>query len=66
MPDWLDKIVTGSPAVIFAAMWWLERQERLKERDGHRTASLEMIKAMLKTESTLDALGRIFNGGKIK
>lgn len=64
MPDWIDKVVTGGPAFIFAVLWWLERQERHQERDEHRTVSKEMLSAMVKTESTLDTLGKIFEGGR--
>lgn len=65
MPDWLEKIVTGGPAFIFAAMWWLERQERRQEREEHKTVSRDMISAMIKTENTLETLGKIFTGGKV-
>lgn len=64
VPAWLDKIITGSPALIFALMWWLERQERLKEREEHKTVSRDMIESMVKTENTLETLSRIFNGGR--
>lgn len=64
MPDWLEKVVTAGPAMIFAAMWWLERQERRQEREEHKTVSRDMISAMLKVENTLETFGRFFNGGK--
>lgn len=64
MPDWLEKLVTAGPGVIFAFMWWLERQERRAEREEHKTVSKDMITAMLKTENTLATLAKIFNGGK--
>jgi len=64
MPDWLEKVVTGGPALIFAIMWWLERQERRQEREEHKTVSRDMISAMIKTENTLGTLARIFNNGK--
>jgi len=28
MPEWLEKLATASPTLIFAAFWWLERLER--------------------------------------
>ena len=28
MPEWLEKLATASPALIFATLWWLERLER--------------------------------------
>lgn len=64
IPDWLDKLITAGPTCIFAAMWWLERQERREEREEHKTVSRDMIEAMIKTESTLETLGRIFSGNK--
>ncbi len=34
MPEWLEKLATASPALIFAVMWWLERVDRKEaERD---------------------------------
>lgn len=64
MPDWLEKVVTGGPALIFAIMWWLERTERRQEREEHKTVSKDMISAMIKTENTLATLGKIFAAGK--
>lgn len=49
MPDWIDKVATASPAVIFAVMWWLERTER---KDIMERALL----AMTETKSALQAL----------
>lgn len=62
LPDWLDKVVTGGPAFIFAALWWLERSERRQEREEHKTVSKDMIHAMTKVQDTLEIFGRIFNG----
>lgn len=28
LPEWLEKLATASPALIFAALWWLERLDR--------------------------------------
>lgn len=28
MPEWLEKLATASPGLIFAVMWWLERSDR--------------------------------------
>ncbi len=61
LPDWFDKIIAGGPAAIFAIMWWLERLERREEREEHKTVSKDMLKAMLKTENTLETIGHIFN-----
>lgn len=27
-PDWIDKLISGGPAAIFATLWWLERSDR--------------------------------------
>lgn len=27
-PDWLEKLISGGPALIFATLWWLERSDR--------------------------------------
>ena len=52
MPDWLDKLITGGPAVIFAAMWWLERSER---KDIMERA----LVAMIETKSALQTLANL-------
>ena len=65
LPDWIDKVVTGGPAFIFAALWWLERTDRRSEREEHKTVSKEMIAVMHKCENTLETLGRIFNGNRM-
>jgi hypothetical protein len=62
LPEWFKEIVTAGPAFIFAVLWWLERTERLKEREEHKTVSRDMISAMVKTESTLATLGGVFMG----
>lgn len=62
--DWLEKVVAGGPALIFAIMWWLERVERKQEREDSRTMLKDVITAMLKTESTLETLSNIFNNTK--
>jgi hypothetical protein len=60
LPEWLEKLATAGPAVIFAVMWWLERTERRQERAEHKTVSRDMIAAMLKTENTLETIGDMF------
>lgn len=62
LPEWVERLATAGPAVIFAAMWFLERQERKQEREEHKTVSRDMIKAMVKTENTLATLGNVFVG----
>ena len=52
MPDWLDKVVTASPALIFATMWWLERTERVAIME-------RALMAMNETKNTLQTLASI-------
>lgn len=52
MPDWIKDVVTAGPAVIFAAMWWMERQER-------REIMKESLMAMIETKTALQALSSI-------
>lgn len=60
MPDWIKDIATAGPAVIFAALWWVERTER-------REILERALTAMIETKSALQALSTILNphhGGK--
>ncbi len=52
LPDWIDKVATAGPAVIFAFLWWLERQER-------REILKEALTAMTETKAALQALSSI-------
>lgn len=52
MPDWLEKVITASPAMIFATMWWLERTERKEIME-------RALVAMIETRSTLQTLASI-------
>lgn len=52
MPDWLEKVVTASPAVIFATMWWLERTERVAIME-------RALIAMNETKNALQTLSSI-------
>jgi hypothetical protein len=51
-PDWLDKVIAGGPAAIFALMWWLERSERV-------TNGKAFVAAMIETKIALEALVKI-------
>jgi len=66
-PDLLELIKGGGVAIapFLALLWWMERAERLKEREEHKTVARDMITAMVKTEATLSTLGKIFTGGKL-
>lgn len=60
MPDWIKDVATAGPAVIFAAMWWIERQER-------REILERALTAMIETKSALQALSILLtphHGGK--
>lgn len=52
MPDWIKDVAAAGPAVIFAAMWWIERQER-------REIMKESLAAMIETKTALQALSSI-------
>lgn len=52
MPDWLKDLATASPAVIFAALWWLERSERKEMQE-------KFWSAMAETKGALQALSSI-------
>jgi len=65
-PELFDIVKAGGAALapFLALLWWMERGERLKEREEHKTVAKDMITAMVKTEATLATLGQIFTGGK--
>jgi uncharacterized membrane protein YfbV (UPF0208 family) len=52
MPEWVEKVITASPAAIFAVMWWLERTERVAIME-------RALAAMIETKSTLQTLASI-------
>lgn len=52
MPDWIERLATAGPAVIFAVLWWFERQER-------REILERALSAMIETKSALQALSAI-------
>lgn len=58
MPDWVEKVITASPAAIFAVMWWLERTERVAIMERALTAMLETKGALLTLVSILKPDGR--------
>lgn len=65
-PELLEIIKTGGAALVpfLGYLYIQERTERLKEREEHKTVARDMITAMIKTETTLATLGKIFMGGK--
>ena len=46
MPEWLEKLATASPALIFAVMWWLERVDR-KQADKNLNSLSERTVVLL-------------------
>ena len=61
MPEWLEKLVTtGSPAMIFAVMWFLERMERKQDVRDFKAQSQQII--ILMTEIKAGLMGKKGNG----
>jgi len=65
-PELLELIKAGGAALapFLGYLYFQERNERLKEREEHKTVALNMITAMVKTEAALTTLGNLFKGGK--
>lgn len=61
-PELLEALKAGGAALtpFLGFMWWIERQERLKEREEHKTVAKDMVTAMIKTESALATLRDLF------
>jgi len=61
-PELLEIIKAGGAAMapFLGFLWWLERQERIREREEHKTVSKDMVTAMVKTEATLTTMADIF------
>jgi threonine/homoserine/homoserine lactone efflux protein len=66
-PELFEALKSGGAALVpfLGLLWWMERAERLKEREEHKTVAKDMITAMVKTEATLATLGKIFTAGKL-
>lgn len=61
-PELIEAIKAGGAALtpFLAFLWWMERQERIREREEHKTVARDMVTAMVKTEATLGTFARIF------
>jgi hypothetical protein len=61
-PELLEIIKAGGAALapFLGFLWWLERQERIREREEHKTVSKDMVTAMVKTQATLSTLSDLF------
>jgi hypothetical protein len=61
-PELIEAIKAGGAALtpFLAFLWWMERQERIREREEHKTVAKDMVTAMVKTEATLGTFARIF------
>lgn len=55
MPEWLEKLASAGPAVIFATLWWLERSER-------KTVSAKLETLSERTLVTLSELKGLLSG----
>lgn len=64
-PELIEIVKAGGAAIapFLAILWWLERSERLKEREEHKTVARDMVTAMVKTESALATLRDLFPKG---
>ena len=56
----------AAAAPIFAFLWWLERGERLEDREQQRTWEVKQLDALNEVKTALATLAAIFNsrGGK--
>jgi hypothetical protein len=63
-PELLDIVKAGGAALapFLAFLWWIERSERLKEREEHKTVARDAITAMVKMEATLETLAQLLMG----
>lgn len=61
-PELLAALQAGGAALapFLGILWWLERGERIKEREEHKTVAKDMVTSMVKTESTLAAIRDLF------
>lgn len=61
-PEVIEIIKAGGAALapFLGLLWWLERAERIKEREEHKTVARDMVTSMVKTESTLAAIRDLF------
>lgn len=61
-PELLEILRSGGAALspFLGFLWWLERQDRLREREEHKTVSRDMVTSMVKTETTLSTMADIF------
>ncbi len=60
-PDWLDKIIAGGPAAIFALLWWLERSNRIDLENELKGIAKDSVQAMTGLKVTVDNFANVFN-----
>lgn len=60
MPEFLEKLATASPALIFAVMWWLERLDRKEANRDLKTLSERTVITLTELKGLLS--GRRGNG----
>lgn len=54
--NWINQLVSAGPAAIFAALWWLERQDRKEKDKALMDLGEKGFTALEGTKSTLDVL----------
>lgn len=64
-PELLEIVKAGGAALspFLAMLWWLERAERIREREEQKVVARDMVVAMVKTESALAVLRDLFPKG---
>lgn len=50
-------------AGIFAALWWLERDERKAEQGANKVMFERTLTALIEHKATVETLKNIFSGG---
>ena len=60
-PEWLEKIVSGGPALIFAVMWYLERSNRIDLENELKGIAKDSVQAMTGLKVTVDNFANVFN-----
>lgn len=58
MPEWLEKLATASPALIFAVMWWLERLDRREANRDLKSLSERTVITLTELKDRLSGRGR--------
>lgn len=62
----IELVKTGGLPAFLLYLWFMERAERIKERERNEVLAREQISATVKVESALNTMNAIFSsaGGK--